>query len=273
ADLRGVVHWSYRLLTEQQQHLLASLSVFAGGFDLAAVTGLLARSGPGEEDGVVPALEELVESSLLERSEREGRVRYRMLALVRSYAHGRLEEHGAEDRVRLAHARWAADAAEEAAGGWLGGGAEHAHAVLLRTGADLAAAMRWALHSDRRDLAARIALAVKLCLHWLPGSEMSALIVEAAEEGAPSLQPTDAAGAAAGAMVCAERGEKERAEGFARIALKGASDPSVRALARLAAGVACFHYGTPAQVAGWMRPVTEDSGVVPGVRGDVLASL
>src|SRR5262249_39567734 len=85
--LRALIDWSYDLLTEAERTLLRRLSVFAGGWTLAAAEAVCAggypRSGSSIEDWeVLDLLTSLVEKSLAlyEEGEREGR--YRLLETV-----------------------------------------------------------------------------------------------------------------------------------------------------------------------------------------------
>ncbi|MEO8124998.1 MAG: NB-ARC domain-containing protein, partial [Burkholderiales bacterium] len=62
--LRALVDWSYDLLNEPEQCVLARLSVFAGGFDLAA-TEEVCGAEPLSADDVLDVLSSLVEKSLV----------------------------------------------------------------------------------------------------------------------------------------------------------------------------------------------------------------
>ncbi|NEK56280.1 XRE family transcriptional regulator [Geodermatophilus sabuli] len=105
--MRATLDWSHALLTHDEQVLLRRLSVFAGGFSLAA-----AEEVAGVGGDVLPALAGLVEQSLVLPVE-GGDPRHRLLEPVRQYAADRLAEAGetgavadrAADRVvRLAAA-------------------------------------------------------------------------------------------------------------------------------------------------------------------------
>jgi predicted ATPase/DNA-binding CsgD family transcriptional regulator len=102
--LRAMVDWSWELLTSAEQAALARLSVFAGGFGLAAAEAVV--GGPD-----VPAAEvmghlgALVDKSLVQFDDSPaGRGRYRLLETVRQYATGELAALGAA----AAHAAQAA---------------------------------------------------------------------------------------------------------------------------------------------------------------------
>jgi predicted ATPase len=91
--LRATIEWSYDLLSEDEQRLFRSLSVFRGGCTLEA-----AEEVCGAE---LDTLESLCENSLLRRADG----RYSMLATIREYAERLLDEEGAAGRLRAAHAR------------------------------------------------------------------------------------------------------------------------------------------------------------------------
>jgi len=103
--LRAMVDWSWDLLTGPERAVLAGLSVFAGGFGLAAAEAVAA----GEE---VPAgevlghLGALVDKSLVQFGDAgAGPGRYRLLETVRQYAAERLDARGpaAGGAARAAH--------------------------------------------------------------------------------------------------------------------------------------------------------------------------
>jgi len=85
------VAWSYRLLRPAEHHLFARLSVFAGGFDLAAAEAVN-RLG----DDVLSGLTALVDHSLLQSEPADGAtMRYRTLEPLRQYAAAVLAAAGA----------------------------------------------------------------------------------------------------------------------------------------------------------------------------------
>jgi predicted ATPase/DNA-binding CsgD family transcriptional regulator len=103
--LRKAVDWSYGLLSPEEKVLLARLSVFAGGFDLAAVEAV-ALDEPLERGGVLQLLSRLVDKSLVstETAGSKG-TRYRMLDTIREYAVEKLQE-GDEADSRRRHASY-----------------------------------------------------------------------------------------------------------------------------------------------------------------------
>jgi predicted ATPase/class 3 adenylate cyclase len=103
--LRALVDWSWDLLNAAERQVLARLSVFAGGFDLAAAEAV--TSGPDlPPDEVIGHLGALVDKSLVQFDDTSaGSARYRLLETVRQYATRQLQAAGpAEaDAARTAH--------------------------------------------------------------------------------------------------------------------------------------------------------------------------
>ncbi|HEV3102783.1 MAG TPA: tetratricopeptide repeat protein [Candidatus Dormibacteraeota bacterium] len=100
--LRAAVDWSYGLLSEPERELLARLSVFAGGFDLAAAEAI-AISESIDARAVLPLLSRLVNKSLVVADHGETqRTRYRMLDTIREYAADKLQPED-ENYIRRKH--------------------------------------------------------------------------------------------------------------------------------------------------------------------------
>ncbi|WSL53235.1 winged helix-turn-helix domain-containing protein [Streptomyces sp. NBC_01725] len=100
--LRAVVDWSWDLLDPVERTALATLSVFAGGCDLAAAEAVC---GPD----ALELLGSLVDKSLVIATPApDGGMRYRLLETVLEYAGERLDESGdrpAAERRHLVHFR------------------------------------------------------------------------------------------------------------------------------------------------------------------------
>ncbi|MGW1914142.1 BTAD domain-containing putative transcriptional regulator [Streptomyces sp. NPDC002076] len=95
--LRAVVDWSWELLDADERDVLARLSVFAGGCDLAAAEAVC---GPVALD----ALGSLVDKSLVVAApSADGGMRYRLLETVAEYAGERLDETGRRSEAERAH--------------------------------------------------------------------------------------------------------------------------------------------------------------------------
>ena len=102
--LRALIDWSYDLLTPEEQVVLGRLSVFAGGWTLAAAEAVTAAGDSGQWQ-VLDHLAALVGKSLVLAEEIHGSTRYRLLETVRHYAAERLAlRAGPElDETRAAH--------------------------------------------------------------------------------------------------------------------------------------------------------------------------
>lgn len=265
-DLRQVVDWSARLLTRDQRRLLGYLAVFADSFDAGDVADVGSRLGPWTDDGgVLGALEELVEANLLVT--RGSGPDYRMLALVRAFATRRLADSGEEERARLAHAGWVRDVAAQAAQDWVSNAAARANRRLLRLSPDVNTALLWTLAAGRLDVAADIAGAVKLCLHWLPGVELAQLIIRVGQRCADAEpDPRLAVGLGAGALASAQAGDQVVTEPLAAAALARADADTPRFLAALALAVSHFYAGRHSECEVWLDRLMELRDVGPGYR-------
>jgi predicted ATPase/DNA-binding SARP family transcriptional activator len=97
--LQATMEWSWRLLSSTEQALMRQLSVFVGGWTLAAAeqTGwraLQEGGAPGDlqADGVLDLLLQLTDKSVVIFREEGGRPRYRMLEVVREYAWEQMDD-------------------------------------------------------------------------------------------------------------------------------------------------------------------------------------
>jgi predicted ATPase/DNA-binding SARP family transcriptional activator len=116
--LRATIDWSYELLSEPERVLLRRLSVFTGGFQLAAVE-IVAVGGEVESTDILDLLESLINKSLVHEhpeTEEEHR-RYGMLETIREYGREKLSEAGEEVEVRRRHLDFFAAFAERAQNG------------------------------------------------------------------------------------------------------------------------------------------------------------
>jgi predicted ATPase/class 3 adenylate cyclase/DNA-binding CsgD family transcriptional regulator len=102
--LRALIDWSYDLLNPEEQIVLDRLSVFAGGWTLAAAEAVTS-AGDASDWQVLDRLSALVGKSLVLAKEIQGSTRYWLLETVRDYAAERLAlRPGAElDETRAAH--------------------------------------------------------------------------------------------------------------------------------------------------------------------------
>jgi predicted ATPase/DNA-binding SARP family transcriptional activator len=104
--LRGVVEWSWELLTKPERMLARRLATLAGGADEQTVVGVCADAELPAED-VPYLLASLVEKSLLTVVDGvTGQPRYRMLETVRAYGVAELADIGESDRIGAAFVRY-----------------------------------------------------------------------------------------------------------------------------------------------------------------------
>ncbi len=116
--LRALIDWSYALLKPGEQAMLRRLSVFAGGWTLAAAEEVC--QGDGIEGWqVLDLLTGLVDKSLVEMEatgeQRTGRTRYRLLESLRQYARERLVEEKEDRAAQRRHLDFYLTLAEKAA--------------------------------------------------------------------------------------------------------------------------------------------------------------
>jgi predicted ATPase/class 3 adenylate cyclase len=100
--LRATIDWSYQLLTEPEQQLLARLSVFAGGCTLEAAEAVCGGEGI-DPDTIFDLLANLVGRSLVVAEEHGLETRYRLLETIRQYGEERLNETGDLERWQARH--------------------------------------------------------------------------------------------------------------------------------------------------------------------------
>jgi non-specific serine/threonine protein kinase len=110
--LRSTIDWSYDLLTNVEQGMLRRVSVFAGGWTLAA-TEHVCTGDRIEKSDAIRLLTSLADKNLIITEENGGVTRYRMLETIRQYALDRLRETGEEARWRNRHFAWVLALAEE----------------------------------------------------------------------------------------------------------------------------------------------------------------
>ena len=101
--LRGMLDWSYELLTEPERMVLRRLAVFAGGFTMQAASAAAADNEIVAAE-VVDCVANLVAKSLVTADADDARVRYRLLETTRAYALEKLIQAGELDVVARRHA-------------------------------------------------------------------------------------------------------------------------------------------------------------------------
>ena len=99
--LRDVVAWSYDLLNDDERALLCATAVFAGGFDLAAITDVF---GSDDDLVVLDLIDSLVRKSLVVADNAVGTGRYLVLETIRQFVEDELAASGSIDAMRDRHA-------------------------------------------------------------------------------------------------------------------------------------------------------------------------
>jgi len=108
--LKAAIGWSYDLLSEQERQVFGELSVFAGGFTLAAMAAVCCG---GDQAAALDLVDQLAAKSLLVAEPAAAGTRYRLLETIRQYAAGRLAEAGQTPAARQRHAETFLRLAEE----------------------------------------------------------------------------------------------------------------------------------------------------------------
>jgi predicted ATPase/class 3 adenylate cyclase len=149
----SAIGWSYDLLDGERKLLFERCSVFSGSFDLEQVEMVCAGEGVGD---VLDGLTALVENSLLEQSEDDGRLRYRMLVVIREFAYAALVARGDEEEMSRQHATAYLDLAERAEREILTSRQLYWLDRLTLDHDNLRAAVDWAIGSGEATLAQRL---------------------------------------------------------------------------------------------------------------------
>jgi len=209
--LRALVDWSYDLLDDEEQGLLARLAVFAGGFDAAAAQAVCADEVL-EAARVAPLIESLVQKSLVQREagdevgdaagdgageearDRAARKapRYRMLETLRDYAREKLAEQDPAHATAARHGVHFLELAKAASRGMHGAEQGRCAAQLERELDNLRAAAAHSLAGG--DPFVAIKLAVALTGFWiLRGHPSEGRRLMGAALGLPAVQASDLA--------------------------------------------------------------------------------
>lgn len=145
--LRGTLEWSHDLLSEPEQVLLRRLSVFSGGFTLAAIEAVCGDA-PLQRADLLDLLAKLVDKSLVVTEKTAAGTRYRQLETVRQFCSENLDRAGETGQLSAAHCAHFLDLAvlhnpERATGVVI-----EEPKLLDREHDNLRAALRWACAHD-----------------------------------------------------------------------------------------------------------------------------
>lgn len=159
--LRGLIDWSYDLLTEAERELLRRVSVFVGGWTLEGAAAVCTGDGIDRYD-IVALLGRLMDKSLCLTDGQGSDPRYRLLETIRQYGLEKLMETAEGQVVRARHRDFYLGFAEDAESR-LQGPAQVDWLTRLETDHDnLRAALRWSLDHDDTEPALRLGSALSL---------------------------------------------------------------------------------------------------------------
>jgi len=207
--LRAAIDWSYEMLNDDERRVLNRLSVFAGGFTLAAAEAVTTGEEIDPAD-VFELLAGLVARSLVQADAEGIETRYRLLETIRQYAQERLEDAGETEAVRGAHARYYAYFTELAAAGTM---TSHQPEWLERAAREtdnVRTALAWAIETEDAETVLRN---FALQGTWVGLTEIAlqvdAVASRAAAVAAIEDDPRFPNVLASAALECAHRGDLE----------------------------------------------------------------
>ncbi|WP_157463833.1 DUF4062 domain-containing protein [Deinococcus pimensis] len=167
--LRSTLDWSYALLGPAEQVLLARLGVFEGSASLEAIEAVC---GAGA-DGLLSALEGLVERSLLRQADEQDEARFALLTSVREYAWEKLAASDTLEDAVARHAEFFLGWVERLVPEQFGERQEEVFARLDRDRFNLWGAARRSLERGRAEVTVRLLWAAQMYL--MVRGEMSAV--------------------------------------------------------------------------------------------------
>jgi len=156
--LEATIDYSHSLCSDAERLLWARVSVFSGGFTLDAAEAVCSDDDLPRDD-ILDTLAALTEKSILLREEAEGgRVRFRMLEILREYGVQRLRGSDEVERYRRRHRDWCLDLIDRVCAEWFGPRQADWAARLRREHPNLRAALDYTLsRPDDHDIALRMA--------------------------------------------------------------------------------------------------------------------
>ncbi|TDD29193.1 helix-turn-helix domain-containing protein [Kribbella turkmenica] len=147
--LREIVEWSYQLLDDVQRQAFERLSIFAGGFSIAAAEAVC--EGIAEKGLTSDVVQELVDHSLIYIREQDSDITsFGMFETLKAYAAERLADRSDMEACRDQHAGYLTrlareiEAVEEERAAF-----ERLWRLFRMHRADVLAAVRWCIETDR----------------------------------------------------------------------------------------------------------------------------
>jgi predicted ATPase/class 3 adenylate cyclase len=157
--LRGLIDWSYDLLSETERTLFRRLTAFTGGWTLEAAAAVCADPAL-DRHAVVDVLGRLVDKSLVLADEQGGDDRYRLLETIRQYGLERLGETTDGEIVRDRHRDFYLAFAEDAERGLQGAEQVRWLQRLEMDHDNMRTALRWSLERGATEQALRLGSAM-----------------------------------------------------------------------------------------------------------------
>jgi predicted ATPase/transcriptional regulator with XRE-family HTH domain len=170
--LNDAIAWSYNLLSAEEQKLFAYLSVFSGGFTLAAAEAMFSQSFTGKSLSNLVA--SLLDKSLLQQAlEHEARLetRYMLLVTIRQFAWERLHELGEATEIRNLHLTYFLDVAHKAGMEMRGPNQVECSHRLTALRDNLSSALEWAIETGQTEIG--LQMVSYLSWFWNKRSEFS----------------------------------------------------------------------------------------------------
>lgn len=152
--LAASVDWSYDLLDARHQQVLDRVAVFAGAFTATAARVV------ADDAGVIDALTELVDRSLVQLDDTEAVTRYRMLETIKAYGRARLAQSDDESSTRDRHLAYFRAVALDAETGIVGTDQQVWLDRLDHDLDDIRAALEWASRESAFESLLRIVAAI-----------------------------------------------------------------------------------------------------------------
>ncbi|MCX2948579.1 BTAD domain-containing putative transcriptional regulator [Lentzea sp. NEAU-D7] len=163
--LLATMEWSFDLCSPREQLLWARASVFAGSFDLAAAEAVCSDDSL-TADFMFDAVDGLVEKSVLQREERAGVARYRLLETMRQFGQTRLRAGDEEPRLKTRHRDWYAGIALQGEQAWFTPRQVATVAAMAAERGNLRAALEHSLTTPG-EADAGLRLAATLWFYWV----------------------------------------------------------------------------------------------------------
>ncbi|MET9362753.1 NB-ARC domain-containing protein [Streptomyces sp. NPDC006632] len=262
--MRTAIGWSHELCEPLERLLWARLSVFAGGFDLAAAQAIGA-GGPLPARAVEQVLAGLVDKSVVRtRLEPSGRLGHRMLDTIREYGLRWLDELGETHEVADRHARRFRHIAHEGEAAWMGPGQLDWYVRLEAEHADLRTALEHLLATDPE---AALDMAGSLWFVWFCCGRLreGRAYLQRALDGCPGPGPHRAAAVWALGMCAFLQGDFVIAHRLGEESSRAARDPEQRLRAAYLYGGSVLMPGDPERALDILDPaLAQDTGFSPG---------